>query len=75
MNQEKEIKIFSLMAGIEEPWLLEKVELDETKEVDVKIRALLTEKEYKKLTRKMAVVGIKCFFARMRIARRINASK
>lgn len=32
MNQEKEIKIFSLMAGIEAPWLLEKVEVDENKD-------------------------------------------
>ena len=27
MNKENEIKIFSLIAGIEEPWVLEKVEV------------------------------------------------
>lgn len=38
MNQEKEIKIFSLMAGIEAPWLLEKVEVDENKDLHMYVK-------------------------------------
>lgn len=38
MSQEKEIKIFSLMAGIEAPWLLEKVEVDENKELHMYVK-------------------------------------
>ncbi len=38
MNRESEIKIFSLMAGIEAPWLLEKVEVDENKDLHMYVK-------------------------------------
>lgn len=38
MNRENEIKIFSLMAGIEEPWILEKVEVDENKDLHMYVK-------------------------------------
>ena len=38
MNRENEIKIFSLMAGIETPWLLEKVEVDENKDLHMYVK-------------------------------------
>ena len=38
MNIEDNIKIFSLMAGIEKPWILEKVQLDEEKDLHMYIR-------------------------------------
>lgn len=38
MNKENEIKIFSLMAGIEEPWILEKVEVDENKDLHMYVK-------------------------------------
>lgn len=38
MNKENEIKIFSLMAGIEEPWVLEKVEVDERKDLHMYVK-------------------------------------
>lgn len=38
MNRENEIKIFSLMAGIEKPWILEKVEVDENKDLHMYVK-------------------------------------
>lgn len=38
MNKENEIKIFSLMAGIEEPWILERVEVDENKDLHMYVK-------------------------------------
>lgn len=38
MNKENEIKIFSLMAGIEEPWILERVEVDEEKDLHMYVK-------------------------------------
>lgn len=38
MNRENEIKIFSLMAGIEPPWTLEKVEVDENKDLHMYVK-------------------------------------
>lgn len=38
MNKENEIKIFSLMAGIEKPWILEKVEVDENKDLNMYVK-------------------------------------
>lgn len=38
MNKENEIKIFSLMAGIEEPWILERVEVDEEKNLHMYVK-------------------------------------
>lgn len=38
MNRENEIKIFSLMAGIEEPWILEKVEVDKNKDLHMYVK-------------------------------------
>lgn len=38
MNKENEIKIFSLMAGIEAPWILEKVEVDENKDLHMYVK-------------------------------------
>lgn len=38
MSKENEIKIFSLMAGIEEPWVLEKVEVDENKDLHMYVK-------------------------------------
>lgn len=38
MNKENEIRIFSLMAGIEEPWILEKVEVDENRDLHMYVK-------------------------------------
>ena len=38
MNINNDIKIFSLMLGIDDPWILEKVELDENKELHMYVR-------------------------------------
>lgn len=38
MNKENDIKILSLMAGIEEPWILEKVEVDINKDLHMYVK-------------------------------------
>lgn len=38
MNRENDIKILSLMAGIEKPWILEKVEVDEEKDLHMYVK-------------------------------------
>ena len=38
MNIENNVKIFSLMAGIEKPWVLEKVQLDENKDLHMYVK-------------------------------------
>ena len=38
MNKENDIKILSLMAGIEEPWILEKIEVDINKDLHMYVK-------------------------------------
>lgn len=44
MNKENDIKILSIMAGIEKPWILEKAEIDENKDLHMYVKHIRGEK-------------------------------